>query len=401
VTLDNLKFPIAHYRFPVRKYAMHSAPCRIAFGITELDPGGAERMLTELVTRLDRGEWEPHVICLGPEAHYAQVLREQGIPVTCFGASGLLGAPRTLWRWTRELRQFQPEILYTWLFHANLLGRLAGRWAGVPRILSGVRVAEKRNRWHGRWDRWTNSLVNNNVCVSQDVARFLERDFGFDPAKSVVIPNGVDPARFRDVVPTNLSEFGIPPGSRVLITVGRIERQKGIDVLLSAAGEIVQQLPDVHFLIVGAGPDRDFLERQAVARGLADRLHWAGHRTDVPGLLAASTAFILPSRWEGMPNAVLEALAAGKPVVATRAEGTPELVRDGINGWLVGIEQPQELAEAVVRLLSDRPRLPAMGRESQHICNEQFTVDRFVARHVELFRQVREQSVRKGPRKKT
>ncbi len=375
---------------------MNAAPCRIAFGITELDPGGAERMLTELVTRLDRSEWEPHVFCLGPEAHYSQVLRERGVPVTCFGAKRLLSAPGVLRQWTRELRRFRPEILYTWLFHANLLGRFAGRRAGVPTILSGIRVAEKRNRWHGRLERWTNFLVDRNVCVSQDVARFMEQDFGLDPAKTVVIPNGVDPAHFRDVPPVDLGEFGIPADSRVLITVGRIEPQKGIDVLISAAREIVQQYPDVHFLIVGTGPDRSDLERQAATWRLSDRMHWAGKRTDVPGLLAASTAFILPSRWEGMPNAVLEALAAGKPIIATRVEGASELVRDGINGWLVPIESPQALAEAVVRLLANSDQIDEMGCESQHISEKEFTIDRFVAAHVRLFREVREHSRQKS-----
>lgn len=365
-----------------------TSPHRIAFGITELDPGGAERMLTELVTRLDRSEWKPHVFCLGPEAHFAKVLRDRQIPVTCFSARGMKSAPRILWQWTRELRRFRPEILYPWLFHANLLGRMAGRLAGVPHILSGIRVAEKRNRWHGWWDRRTNYLVEKNVCVSRGVADFMEHTVGLDPRKTVVIPNAVDGARFEQVTPTDLTPFGIPASSRVLITIGRLEPQKGVDVLLAAVPGITSRYPDVQFLIVGDGPDRAALEQQARRLNIADRVYFLGHRDDVPALLAASTALILPSRWEGMPNVVLEAMAAGKAIVASEVEGTAELVSPGINGWLLPPEDPQLLAEAVVRLLSDPEAPDRMGCESQRLYNERFTMDRFVESHAELFRKL-------------
>ncbi|MFN0050762.1 MAG: glycosyltransferase [Planctomycetales bacterium] len=365
-----------------------TSPHRIAFGITELDPGGAERMLTELVTRLDRAEWEPHVYCLGPEAHFTRVLREQGIPVTCFGARGLFGAPRVIRKWTRELRQSQPMILYNWLFHASLLGRIAGRWAGVPHVLSGIRVAERRNTWHGRWDRWTNFLVERNVCVSQGVATFLEQSVGLDCLKTVVIPNAVDGARFERVSPADLSSLGIPQGCRVLITVGRLEHQKGVDVLLAAAPAILTRFTDVHLLIVGDGPDRRALEGQARMLNLAERVHFTGSRHDVPALLKASTALVLPSRWEGMPNVVLEAMAAGKPIVATQVEGTAELVTPGLNGWLVPPEQPQAIAEGVALLLEDSEGGSRMGRESQRICLERFTIEQFVDSHVRLFREI-------------
>lgn len=369
-----------------------TSPHRIAFGITELDPGGAERMLTELVTRLDRSEWDAHVFCLGPEAHFAGVLRDRQIPVTCFDAQGMRCAPRVLRQWTRELRRFRPEILYPWLFHANLLGRIAGRLAGVPHILSGIRVAEKRNRWHGWWDRRTNFLVEKNVCVSRGVATFMEQTVGLDPRKTVVIPNAVDGARFEQVTPADLTPFGIPAGSPVLITIGRLEHQKGVDMLLAAVPEITSRFPDVQFLIVGDGPDRSVLEQQARRLNVTGRVHFLGRRDDVPALLAASTALVLPSRWEGMPNVVLEAMAAGKPIVASEVEGTAELVSSGINGWLVAPEQPQLLAEAIGGLLSDPEAVHRMGRESQSIYRERFTIDHFVESHVGLFREILSQT---------
>lgn len=362
-------------------------PRRIAFGITELDPGGAERMLTELVTRLDRTEWEPHVFCLGPPAHYAQVLAELQVPVTCFGGRGMKSAPGIVWKWSRALRQLQPEILYTWLFHANFLGRIAGRWAGVPTIISGIRVAERRTPWHGRLDRWTNFLVDRNVCVSRGVANFMEQTVGLDPRKTVVIPNGIDLEQFRDALPTELTEFGIPAGSRVLISIGRLEPQKGIDVLLRAIPAITANFPDVHFLIVGDGADRAALEQLAASLGVTQRVHWAGRRDDVPQLLAASTALVLPSRWEGMPNVVLESMAAARPVVACQVEGVEELVIRGQTGWLVPPENPTAISEAVGELLRDPARGSTMGLKSQHVCEECFAISVLVQNHVQLFRE--------------
>jgi len=367
---------------------MSQPPHRIAFGITELDPGGAERMLTELVSRLDRSEWEPHVFCLGPDAHYARVLRDRQVPVTCFSARGVKSAPRVLWQWTRELRRFRPTILYAWLFHANLLGRIAGRLAGVPHILAGIRVAERRHTWHGQLDRWTNGLVDRNVCVSRGVADFMEQSVGLDPRKTTVIPNAVDLETFQQASPVDVTEFGIPSGSRVLITIGRLEYQKGIDVLLDAAPAVVSRFTDVHFLIVGDGPDRVALERQAERAGLISRVHWAGFQSDVPRLMASSVGLVLPSRWEGMPNVVLEAMAAGKPVVATEVEGTRELIRPGINGWLVPPSNPQSLAEGLISLVSDPTRAATFGLRSQSTVGEEFTIDNLVQNHVNLFREI-------------
>ena len=148
-----------------------SSPIRVAFCVTELDPGGAERALVQLVTRLDRQVWSPIVIALGPETELSGQFAASGIPVHCLGAKG----PRSLrvfFPLVRILREFQPAIRQTWLFHANILGRLAGFVARVPLVFSGIRVAEQSAQWHVWWERSTRGLVSHHVCVSQDVAEF-------------------------------------------------------------------------------------------------------------------------------------------------------------------------------------------------------------------------------------
>ena len=360
-------------------------PVRLVFCITELDPGGAERALTQLVMNLDRHDWDPHVICVGPRGHFADVLESASVPVVCLNATGFASLPRVLYRLTREFRRLRPALVQTFLFHANILGRIAARLAGIKVVISGLRVAEKQSTWHGTVDRWTNFLVKCNVCVSQGVAEFSERVVGLDPSKLVVIPNSVEADLFAQAIPADMTPFGIPQGSRVFISVGRLDRQKGFDVLIEAVS-LLDPLPDdVYFLIVGDGPESESLSRLVAQKHLATRIRFAGRRTDVPQLLAGSHAFVLSSRWEGMPNAVLEAMAAGLPVVATSVEGISELVHNGTHGIVVAPERPQELKTAIAKLLSQPHFASEAGVASQAIVNKEFTTINTTEAYAKLY----------------
>ena len=300
-------------------------PVRLAFCITELDPGGAERALVEIVTRLDPAHWEVRVFCLGPETDLSRRLRDAGIRTECLGARRAYQVG-VLFQLVKQLREFRPALLQTFLFHANILGRLAGWWGGVPVVLSGLRVAERGKRWHLWLDRWTNRLVTFNVCVSEGVRQFSITHGGLRAEKLRVIPNGVDAERFASAAPVDLSQFGIPSGAWTLVTVGRLTPQKGHDELLGAVAPLLIEDPQMHLLIVGEGPERETLDWLADSFGVSGQLHLPGFQADIPGILKSCQAFVLPSRWEGMPNALLEALAAGLPCIATDVEGVRELL---------------------------------------------------------------------------
>jgi glycosyltransferase involved in cell wall biosynthesis len=359
-------------------------PVRIAFCITDLDPGGAERALVQLVTGLDRGRWEPAVFCLARHGALADELEATGTQVACLGARNW----SSIWvilRLARELRRFQPAIVQTFLFHANIAGRIAARFAGVGKVVAGIRVAEKRSRVPLWLDRWTNRLVATNVCVSQAVADFSIGEAGLAPEKIVVIGNGVDVKRFSDARPADLRRFRIPEASPVLLTIGRLDRQKGLTDLIEAAALVAPRFPAAHFLLVGEGPERSAIERLIGEKGLAERMHLAGWRPDVPELLAAGFGIVLSSHWEGMPNVVLEAMAAELPVVATRVEGTSELVEDGQTGLLVAIESPQALAEAIGRLLADPASAKALGVAGRERVTAHFSWEQMIARYESLY----------------
>ena len=279
-------------------------PTRIAFCITDLDAGGAERALVQIVTRLDRRRWEPHVFCLDAGGVLVVELRSAGIDVVCLGAH----RPRdflVVWPLYRRLAALRPAILQTFLFHANIVGRLAGAAARVPAIVSGIRVAEKRSRTRLWIDRITDRLVTAHVCVSRDVAEFSTNPGGLPRAKIRVIPNGVDYERFANAAPTDLTQFGVPRGSRVLLFVGRLDPQKGPLQLLEAAAELFADHADLHLMMVGDGPLASELREWTRARNLQSRIHFAGRQENIAGLMRAADLFVLPSQWEGLPNVVL------------------------------------------------------------------------------------------------
>lgn len=361
-----------------------ASPVRIGFCITDLDPGGAERALVQIVRRLDRSRWEPFVICLSPPGALVEDLRAADIPVTCLGVRSRWDFA-VLGKLTRELNARQPRLLQTFLYHANITGRIAGRRARVSKIVSGIRVAEKRSRMRLWIDRATSGLVDHHVCVSQSVADFSIKNSRLPPDRVTVIPNGVDVERFSSAAPADLSEFGIPPSARTIISVGRLDPQKAPQVLLEAAQPITAVHSDVHVLFVGDGPLRSVLETEIAGRCLQDRVHFAGWRGDVPELLKASACLALTSAWEGMPNVVLEAMASGLPVVATDVEGCAEVVKSGETGLLVPSGSVPAVTEALRRVLEQPDEARRMALAAQAVVRDRFTWDRVAAEYDRLY----------------
>lgn len=362
-------------------------PLPIAFCITDLDPGGAERALLQIVTRLERSQWSPHVFCLSGEGELAGPLRAAGVPVECLRI-------RRWWpcgavsRLTRRLRQLQPQVLQTFLHHANIAGRWAGRRAKVPVIVSGVRVAERRSRFRLWLDRITGRWVDRHVCVSQGVAEFSVQTGGLPRDKIVVIPNGVDVERFRNAAPADLSEFGIPPEHKTILSVGRLDPQKGVMFLLQAFTALAQSRDDVHLLLVGSGPLQREIQRFAGENELQERVHLAGYRDDVPAVMRACDCLALASLWEGMPNVILEAMAAALPVVSTAVEGTAELLRDGETGRLVPPGDAAALQTSLEATLDSPGDSHEMAQAAQDFVTKSFTWGRIVGNYARLYREL-------------
>ncbi len=354
-----------------------STRVRVALTITELNVGGAERCLTSLALGLDAERFEPQVYSLGPRpvgAKAALVVRleQAGIPIHFLN----LSAPRQFPAGLRQLKELfvaqAPDVVQTFLFHANVMGVWAARRARIPAVAMGIRVADPRRS--RLWlERLAARRADRIVCVSRAVADFVIKRGRFPAEKVVVIPNGLDPSIYENTPPTPLSELGVAPGRRILSAIGRLDRQKGLDWLLTMAPMLLERLPEHDLVLVGDGPERTSLEQLAQKLHLVGRVHFCGWRADIPSILAASEALLLPSRWEGMPNVVLEAMASSLPVVATRSEGVEELLGPAAELQTAFFGESEVFVTKAIRIATDRTLAKSLGGENANRLRSQFS----------------------------
>jgi starch synthase (maltosyl-transferring) len=378
-----------------------TAPAKIAFCITDLEPGGAERTLVELVTRLDR-RFEPVVYCLaarpaGNPTSLADRLEAAGIPVHCFHARRAATFPWLVAKLRKRMRHDDPRIVQTFLFHAHVAGAIAARLAGVRHIVGGIRVAEHQAAWHltvgRRVDRW----IERYVCVSESVREFSMRAGRLPSNKLVVIPNGVDVTRFAGALPCPLSKLGIAEGRRLITFVGRLDLQKGLGALLAQSESMFEALGEHDLLVVGEGPLRKTLEDWVRGSSLARRVQFAGYRDDVPEILAASDLVVVPSLWEGMSNVVLEALGAARPIVATRVEGIVEELGPAAEVQTAPLVDPDArddelllpdftaFVEKAIAILRDPALAVSLGEANHKRAVEHFSLSAMAAAYERLY----------------
>ncbi len=344
-----------------------SSPARVCFLIDRLDTAGTESQLLALIRNLDRSRVEPFLVLLDGEDEASRTLEPAECPPLRLGVKKLL-APRGvagLLRFARFLREKQIDVLQVYFPDSTYFGVLAGRLAGVKAI---VRTRNNINHWmtpaHRRLGRLVNRFVTVTVCNSQAARDAVLADERPDPASVIVIENGVDLERFASIPP--VSPEPDPYRPRWIGMVANLRPVKGVDILVRAAAQVVQLHPDVEFHIAGEGPQRSELELLIAELGLNERFVLHGKVEDIPAFLASLDVAVLSSRAEGMPNAVLEYMAAGRPIVATAVGGTPALLQDGVDCRLTHPENPKALADCLIELLSqprEASRLASAARE--------------------------------------
>jgi starch synthase (maltosyl-transferring) len=343
--------------------------------ITDLNIGGAEKAMVNLALGLPRNRWRVHVINLGGEEPLAERLRTGGVTVHCLGISKRkpFQAIRKL---TATLRQIRPHLLQCFMFHSNVAGRLAALQARVPWVLGGLRVAEHQKGWHLTFDRLTTRMSLGSVCVSEGVRQFSITYGGIAEDRLWVIPNGVDVRPFDVARPIDRKTLGFDPADRIALFVGRLDPQKGLPYLLEAVEQVAAKRPRWKLAMTGReGTESEwFRERVAESPILSQHVKWFGFRDDIPALLKTAEVLLLPSLWEGMPNVVLEAMAAGRAVIGTDVEGTHELVLPGKTGWLVPPENSEALAEAMADAFDHPDRTERFGKAGRERVEAHYTL---------------------------
>jgi glycosyltransferase involved in cell wall biosynthesis len=366
---------------------------RLLLVIPTLVRGGAEKQLTLLATGLPRERFDVHVAVLTRSGPYEDALRVADVPVTVIGKRWKVD-PGSYFRLKGLIQKLRPDLVHTWLFAANAYGRQAALAAGVRHIVAGERCVDPwKTTLHLAIDRALAKRTNKIVTNSSGVVDFYAGR-GIAAEKFVVIPNGIaaEPAANPLSRPELLAELQLPADARLIGAVGRLWPQKRVKDLIWAADLLKSTRDDTHLLIIGDGPQRWRLERYREQNDVADRVHFLGERPDVPRILPHLDALWLASDYEGQSNAILEAMAAGIPVIATDIPGNRDLVVPDETGYLVPVGDRFEFTRRTHWLLDDdalRQRLGAAGRER---IRTQFTVERMIQRHAELYRDLVEGS---------
>jgi len=368
--------------------------------VSDFRIGGTERQFVMAATALDSRRFDVQIGCFRKIGPFLAGIERHGLSVSEYPIDSLynLGSLHHRRRLASHLARERLQIVHAYGFYANLFAVPAAWWAATPVVIASVRDSG---------DLWTPAqrLAQRAICVlahhivvnAHAVGDVLTRE-GYDAAKISVIRNGIDASRFDGAKNDGRihQELGLPPGAPLVTVVSRLSRNKefefkGIRHFLDAAARVSAGFDDVRFLIVGDGVLREELERRAERLGLTRRVLFTGFRLDVPEILAASTIAVLPSLSEGMSNSLLESMAAGVPVVATRVGGNPEAVGDDEGGLLVPAGDDAFLATAIGRLLRDRELRASLGRGGRQRVERLFSIRRMVGDTEALYRRLLEE----------
>lgn len=367
---------------------------KLVMMIRQMIVGGAERELINLVSGLDRDRYDIHLCLFTETCVYRDFFREQGIQITVIEKRVKFDF-RHLKRLTAWLRRIRPDIVHTWITEANSVGTVAAVLAGVPvRVGCVLNINFWKTRPRRLYDHFAMGASHRLVTNSLRINEFLVRRIRLSTARMKLIYNGIAPGDYRleeearrQARQEVRQQYGIKEGETVFIMVAGLRWTKNhLDFLRSIA-----QLPrdtGFRFLFLGEGELKSAIEENVRKLGLGEAVILAGMRHDVGTVLAGADVFVLPSITEGLPNAILEAMAAGLPVIATDVGGNGEAVEHGRQGLIIPFGDRPAMVEALVRLGTDAEMRARMGMQGPSRVEKLFTVDRMVSSFAALYEEL-------------
>lgn len=365
--------------------AITGRPLRIAMMLESDGPGGAEYVLIQLSEELRRRGHT--IIPVGPDRGMGwldRVLREKGFETEKFSLRRPLdlGCLRGM---VRMLRRTQVDLVHAHEFTTAVYGAAAARIVGKPYVITMHGAQTVLNAWRRRAAlAWAFKGSRATVGVSDDTTMYMERTLKLRPGIVTTVRNGI-PVRPGSGAGVR-AELGIEPGEVLFVAVGNLVPRKGHRVLLEALKPLAgPDAPPWRLAIAGRGKQKEPLQQLAAELGIAGRVHLLGHRDDIPDLLAAADVFVMPSLWEGLPLAILEAMFAGKPVVASAISGIPEAIESGVQGHLVPAGDAPALSRALRELLVDPSRRTAFGAAGRRRAEAEFTIEHMTDAYERLY----------------
>ncbi len=353
--------------------------------------GGAERLLVDMLPRFDKECYDVSGVSLKGWGPIGCELKEAGIRVSSLGGKGKKDL-KVLLRLYKLLKIEKPDILHTHLFLANVAGRVIGKLANVPIVVSSIHNIEVWMEWyHTLLDRLSSRFADRIVSCSDAAREYSIKKTGIDAKRYTTIYNGVDLAKFNRKLnfKSKREELGLEVSYPVIATIGRlIEPQKGLRYLIEAAQKFVLEFPKTQFLIIGDGPAKDDLQNLVKKLGISKNFFFAGMRQDIPEILNTIDIFVLPSLQEGFGIVLIEAMAAGKCIIATKVGGIPEVVKDGETGILIPPKDVQSLLTAMLDLMKNKNRRKKLGERGRDWVENRFSIECTVVQIESLYKKL-------------
>ncbi|OQW92730.1 MAG: hypothetical protein BWK78_00790 [Thiotrichaceae bacterium IS1] len=372
-------------------------PSSVCFLITGLDYGGAEIQVINLAEKLKRKNWTVNVISMTiPNGSLVNRLTLSDIKVASLNMRRGVPDIRAFYKLHRIIKSWNPDIVHSHMFHANLFGRIGRIFCHVPVFISTIHnIYEGNDYEHHHGDQWiylayriTNWLCDYTTIISQTAMEHYLQKKAVPRRNFQHVPNGIDVNGFYPDINSHniLKEKYNLKDQFIWLAVGRIEEQKDYPTLLKAFREVANKKPEATLMVVGDGTLKDQMITLTDGENLGKAVRWLGKRENVPELMNMADAYVMSSRWEGMPMVLLEAAASGLPIVATDVGGNREIVVKGKTGYLVSPDNAEQLENAMLSMMTLPPReRHRWGSEGRQYVEAKYGIDKVVEEWINLY----------------
>ncbi|GGH32214.1 glycosyltransferase [Paenibacillus segetis] len=362
---------------------------RVLFLITSFDYAGAESQIMHLCRGLRSRNYELALVSMIQPVAYLDELKELGVEVYSLDMSKGIPDPRAIARFRRLVIRFQPDVVHSHLVHANLLARITRLFVRMPLLICTAHNINEGGRLRELLYRLTDPLCELTTNVSQEaVNRYI--DIRVAPKHKIkLVPNGIVVDQFKGLIDCEghvRQELGIRSDEFVWLAVGRLAPVKDYENMITAFSRVLKQHPHSVLLIAGIGPDREALEQLCHTLQVQQQVKFLGLRRDIASLMSEADAYLMSSKWEGLPMVLLEACASGLPIVATDVGGNKEVVHEGSNGYLAKPNDSQHLSDHMNALMSHSPTaLRQMGEWGRNYVDQYFNMDVIIEQWTSIY----------------